>query len=112
MKEILKYSHPLCYSVAYCEAQRFVYQAFRVKEDSQFIKNLVNQKDKKALDFMEEFYKTIVKEGRNSQKDVYSRNSLKMLPLSATGELESSSNGEMKEFEDLPIKRPKNKHHY
>lgn len=105
MKDMVKYSHPLCFSVAYCEAKRFVYQAFMVKDDSKFIVELINKNDKKTLDFMEAFYKTLMKEGRQCQKDIYARNGHRLLPLSATGELSSGPSDEMKEFEERKIKK-------
>ena len=105
MKDTLKYSHPLCFSVAYCEAKQFMYQAFMVKEDSTFIIGLVTKNDKKTLDYMEAFYRTIKKEERLCQKDVYSRIGHQLLPLSAIGELGSELNDKMKEFEEIKIKK-------
>lgn len=107
MKDLIKYSHPLCFSVAYCEARRFIYQAFRVKEDQSFILDLINKKDKKTLDFMEEFYKTVIKEGRSCEKDLYSRNNFHLLPLEAIGELGGGLSDNVKEFEEIKIKRRK-----
>lgn len=113
MKDLLRYSHPLCFSVAYCEAECFRHQAFKVKEDSQFILSLIRKKDKKNLDFMEQFYKILVQEGfKDSQKDIHSRNSLRLLPLSATGDIEGGFNEVLKEFEETKIKRHKNKQHH
>lgn len=104
MKELLQYSHPLCFSVAYCEARLFIYQAFKVKEDKQFIIDLISKNDKENLDFMEEFYKTVLKEGRTCENDVYSRNTFHMLPLTAIGDLGYNPNEEIKEFKKLKNK--------
>lgn len=113
MKDILRYSHPLCFSVAYCESECFRHQAFKVKEDSQFILRLISKKDKKNLDFMEQFYKTLIQEGfKDSQKDIHSRNNPRLLPLSATGEVEEGFNNILKEFEEIKIKRRENKQHH
>lgn len=103
-KDSIKLKYPLCFSVAYCEARRFIYQAFRVKEDQQFILKLISKNDKKTLDFMEEFYKTVIKEGRSCEKDLYSRNNFHLLPLEAIGELGSGLSDDMKEFEQIKIK--------
>ena len=105
---ITKERYPLCFSVAYYEARYFIYQAFRVKEDRLFIISLINKKDEKNLDFMEEFYKTLLKEGRTCEKDIYSRNNFNLLPLSAIQDLDDGGpSEEMKEFEEIKIKRPK-----
>ena len=110
MKDLIKHSHPCCFSVAYCEGKRFLYQAYKVKEDQQFILGLIRKKDRKSLDFMEEFYKTLIKEGqRDSQKDIHSRNGFQLLPLSVTRDLDSGSDELMKEFEEIKIKKFKNK---
>lgn len=110
MKDLVKHNYPYCFSVAYCEGKRFLYQAYKVKEDQQFLLGLIRKKDRKNLDFMEEFYKTLIKEGqKDSQKDIHSRNGFQLLPISVTGHLDPSSDELMKEFEEIKIKRRKNK---
>jgi len=113
MKDTLRYSHPLCFSIAYCDAVCFKHQAYQVKEDCRFILGLISKKDRENLDFMEQFYQIIVKEGfRDSRKDIHSRNSLHLLPLSATGEIEGVFNDVLKEFEESKIKKLKNSQHH
>lgn len=106
MKDTLRYSHPLCFSVAYCEAECFRHQAYQVKEDCQFLLGLISKKDRKNLDFMEQFYKILVRGGfKNSRKDVHSRNALHLLPISATEGLEDAYNNVLKEFKEIKIKK-------
>lgn len=104
---VTKQSHPNCFAVAYCGSSYFIYHAFKVKEDREFILQLIAKKDIRNLNYMEDFYRTL----RNDQackEDIYARNSLKLLPLSAAQGMEESSYREdTKEIEEIKIKRPK-----
>lgn len=81
MKELLKATHPLCFAVAYRDARSFGYQAFKVKEDRDFLLGLIDKDDKKALDFMETFYKSIQKD-QACKKDIFARSSYKSVSIS------------------------------
>lgn len=85
MKKLLRFSHPLCFSIAYREARPFGYHSFKVKEDRDFLLELIEKKDKKSLDFMENFYK-MLKKDQVCEKDIFSRNSYKLGSLSDSGD--------------------------
>ena len=109
---ITKERYPLCFSVAYYEARYFIYHAFKVREDRLFIIDLINKKDTKNLDFMESFYNKL-REEQTCNKDIYSRNSFNMLPLSAVLDMDDGGpSEEMKEFEEIKIKRGKKRTSY
>ena len=105
---ITKHSHPNCFAVAYCGSTYFRYHAFKVREDREFILRLIASKDLKNLDYMEQFYKDLYKEDRDCEKDFYSRNDFKILPLSYVQGVEDEGFKEgMKDFEEIKIKKPK-----
>lgn len=81
MKATLKTTHPLCFAVAYREARFFGYHAFKVKEDRELLLGMIEKNDKKNLDFMEGFYKLLIKD-QTCNKDIFARNSYKLVPLS------------------------------
>lgn len=76
----MKTKYPYCASVAFYNSAWFIAHAFKVKEDKEFIRVAFDNNDMATLDFMESFYKDLIKD-RICEKDIFSRNAGSLQPL-------------------------------